>query len=58
MWSVVRTTGLLNHLLLFLYIGQSWQEKVASVREKMKEEGAVALVVTALDEIACEQWYS
>ena len=40
--------------LLFPNTGQSWQEKVASIREKMKEEGVMALVVTALDEIACE----
>ena len=42
-------------LTLVPNLGQSWQEKVASVREKMKEEAAMAVVVTALDEIACEQ---
>lgn len=34
--------------------GQSWMEKVAEVRKELVEEGAAALVVTALDEVACE----
>ena len=48
-------TFVCSPLTLVPNLGQSWQEKVASVREKMKEEAAMALVVTALDEIACEQ---
>ncbi|KAH3787307.1 hypothetical protein DPMN_165428 [Dreissena polymorpha] len=34
------------------YTGQSWQDKVSEVREKMAEKKADALVITALDEIA------
>ena len=33
--------------------GRGWEDKVAGVREKMKEKKAKGLVVTALDEIAC-----
>ena len=52
----MRAIHLLHLLPLFPNTGQSWEEKVALVREKMREEGVVALVVTALDEIACELW--
>lgn len=34
--------------------GKSWQKKVESVRKAMKEKGASILIVTALDEVACE----
>ncbi|XP_067012527.2 xaa-Pro aminopeptidase ApepP isoform X2 [Anabrus simplex] len=34
------------------YTGKTCKEKVQEVREKMKEKGATALVVTALDEVA------
>ncbi|XP_019849652.1 PREDICTED: xaa-Pro aminopeptidase 1-like isoform X1 [Amphimedon queenslandica] len=34
------------------YSGQSWQDKVERIREKLKEEGCSALVCTALDENA------
>ena len=34
--------------------GHSWQEKVSDVRKKMEAQSATSLVVTAMDEIACE----
>lgn len=34
------------------YTGESWQEKVESVRREMNKKGAKALVITALDETA------
>ncbi|KAK9508056.1 hypothetical protein O3M35_007802 [Rhynocoris fuscipes] len=34
------------------YAGRIWQDKVAEVRDMMKNEGCDALVITALDEIA------
>ena len=34
------------------FTGASWQEKVAKVRQVMKEEGAGVLVVSALDDVA------
>ena len=37
----------------FLNSGKTWQEKVKHVRGTMKKKKADALVVTALDEIAC-----
>ena len=37
----------------FLNSGKTWQEKVKHVRGTMKKRKADALVVTALDEIAC-----
>ena len=40
-------------LSLSLSPGQSWQDKLQRVREKLSEEGAEALVITALDEVAC-----
>ncbi|XP_046542342.1 xaa-Pro aminopeptidase 1-like [Haliotis rubra] len=44
-----------NNPLLVLgqeYTGQTWQEKVKRVREKLHSKQATAIVVTALDEIA------
>ncbi len=42
--------------------GQHWQDKVDKVREEMCANGVAVLVVTALDEVACEflyyQWYN
>ena len=35
-------------------VGKSWNDKVKEVREKMTKKKADALVVTALDEIACK----
>lgn len=41
--------------ICFLVItGKSWQEKVIDVRLVMKEKAATALIVTALDEVACK----
>lgn len=34
--------------------GRTWQEKLSDVRQDMKEKNAQALIVTALDEIACK----
>ena len=34
--------------------GRSWREKVEDIRSEMKKKDASALVVTALDEVACE----
>lgn len=41
----------------FCFIGRSWQEKVGDVRKQMKDNNASVLVVTALDEVACELEY-
>ena len=38
--------------------GRCWQEKIEDVRKIMKEKDASALVVTALDEVACEHFAS
>lgn len=38
----------------FLNSGKTWLEKVKHVRGTMKKKKADALVVTALDEIACK----
>ena len=35
-------------------LGVSWQDKVQWVREKLKEKKSGALVITALDEVACK----
>lgn len=37
--------------------GRNWQEKVEDVRREMIRNGASVLVVTALDEVACEWLY-
>lgn len=42
----------MRHIVLYVYIGKEWPEKIDEVREKMSEKKAVGLVVTALDEIA------
>ncbi|KAL4708300.1 hypothetical protein ACJJTC_007706 [Scirpophaga incertulas] len=34
------------------YVGMSWRDKVAAVREELRAVGADAMVVTALDEVA------
>ena len=34
--------------------GRSWEEKIKAVREKMAEKKADALIISALDEIACK----
>ena len=34
--------------------GKSWHDKVKEAREKMTKKKADALVVTALDEVACK----
>ena len=39
--------------IYFLNSGKTWQEKVKHVQGIMKKRKADALVVTALDEIAC-----
>lgn len=36
------------------YAGQSWQEKVESVRSEMAKHNAFCCVIAALDEVACE----
>ena len=36
-------------------IGRSWKEKVEDVRCEMKKKDATVLIVTALDEVACER---
>ena len=42
-----------RELHYFLNSGKTWQEKVKHVRGTLKKRKADALVVTALDEIAC-----
>ena len=37
-----------------IYIGESCEEKVERIREKMKEDNCSVLIATALDEVACE----
>lgn len=37
-----------------ILVGKSWQEKVQEVRAALAKKKADILVVTALDEIACE----
>ena len=34
------------------YTGKSWRDKVCEIRDEIRNKGAVALVVSALDEIA------
>ena len=41
-------------LLFNAILGKSWHDKVKEVREKLTKKKADALVVTALDEIACK----
>jgi len=36
------------------FTGKSWHDKVKEVRETMTKKKADALVVTALDEVACK----
>ena len=36
--------------------GRRWQDKVEDVRKELREKSASFLVVTALDEVACEWW--
>jgi len=36
----------------YLFLGQSWQDKIKTVRAELSELGVDAVVVTALDEIA------
>jgi hypothetical protein len=43
---------------MFLFLGYTWQEKVAQVQSKLKEKNAIAFIVTALDEVACELMYT
>jgi len=35
-------------------LGRSWSDKVQDVRDEVRREGAAALVLAAMDEIACE----
>ena len=37
---------------IYLFLGQSWQDKIKTVRAELSELGVDAVVVTALDEIA------
>lgn len=34
--------------------GQSWQDKIETVRKRMQDNQARMLVITALDEVACK----
>lgn len=34
--------------------GEAWQEKVKTIRKKMQANQSTVLVITALDEVACE----
>lgn len=36
------------------FTGQTWEDKVLKVREKMKSKNCGAFVVTPLDELACK----
>ena len=60
-YSVIKMTchDFSNCIPLVIYIshilvGKSWQEKVQEVRAALAKKKADILVVTALDEIACE----
>ena len=35
-------------------VGQSWEDKVKAVRAKLQGKNAHCVVVSALDEVACE----
>ena len=37
--------------------GRRWQEKLGDVRSEMNKKAASVLVITALDEVACESIY-
>jgi hypothetical protein len=37
-----------------MLLGKTWQEKICLVREKLEEKKADALILTALDEVACK----
>ena len=41
-------------VVVFVCVGKCWQDKVEDVRKELKEKSASFLVVTALDEVACE----
>lgn len=43
---------MLNHVIHIL--GKNWSDKVQDVHVAMKKAEAIAVVVTALDEVACE----
>lgn len=36
-------------------IGKKWKDKIQEVRNAMVKDEAIAVVVTALDEVACKQ---
>lgn len=40
-----------------LYSGKDWHEKIKDVRGTLTKKKADALVVTALDEVACKEIY-
>lgn len=48
------STASYNALVSSIVTGQIWQEKVKIIRREMQENKASILVITALDEVACE----
>lgn len=43
---------------LFFTLGKRWQDKVKDVRVELKKKQATAVVLQALDEIACKLIYN
>lgn len=40
-----------------LLIGYTWKEKVAMIQERLAKESADMLIVSALDEVACKNYF-
>ena len=53
-FTVAREHKFIESFLQIKYTGKSISEKVEAVRKKMVEEKVSALVVEALDEVACK----
>ncbi len=41
-------------MVMYVFLGRSWQEKVEDVRKELCARNSSVLLVTALDEVACE----
>ena len=42
--------------MLIIFPGKNWEEKVEEIRSKMAVKNAHAVVVSALDEVACNHF--
>ena len=40
-----------------LIVGVSWEDKVASLQQEMEKQNCSACVLTALDDIACKNFF-